>query len=107
MTGLPRDDFDTFIIEENGDQVAFFTMSEQHNLPYVKHFYTSRKHRNAKTARFLARSVNKYAKSKGAERIIFHTGKCRKGIQKVIEYYFKTKPYSIDGTNNYYCVGVK
>lgn|SRR5574343_85153 len=95
----------TFICEnDNGKIIGFFTIGEEHGFPSIRHFCVSREYRSAVNARILAKEMVEVLKKIKPMKILAHAKK--EYLQKIIEYYFKAKPYAVADDYNYYLIEV-
>lgn len=107
--GLAADDmaFDThttYVLEEEGVVMGFATLAVAHGLPTLAHFFVARAYRTPARARFLARAVRTLAREAGYARMIVHG--CSDPVRRVVEYYFRARPYAFDDGCAYYLVTV-
>lgn len=82
----------TFILEDEMDRIqGFFTLNFVDSYINLQHFCVAREFRTVKMAAKLIRCVRDVVKKLGYNKMIVH-GKGER-INKVISWYFKTKPY--------------
>lgn len=94
---------DTFVLDKNGIK-GFFTIRKTYGFPSLQHFATKRQFRSASLARELAGGLKLIIKLNGLKKMIIHA---KEGyLRKVVEYYFKAKPYSVKGETSWYIVEV-
>jgi predicted GNAT family acetyltransferase len=108
--GIPECDmrfreYDTYVIERDGVIRAFFTFKHEPGCLSVQHFCVSRSYRSAGMARELVKAMVKTANLQGVAELILHSK--RNLTDTFIQYYFKTKPYAIEGITTFYCVSLK
>lgn len=110
LEGVPSDetsymDNPTFI-QVNKDEkiVGFFTIGEEHKMASIRHFCVGRKYRGAESARSLIKNMIDILSEFGIKKFIAHG----KGVNmhKIIEYYFKVKPYNVCLPYKYYIIEV-
>lgn len=93
----------TYVFEEGENIKGFFTFK----LPMTKfltlqHFCVGKDFRSPKMARVLAKALVEKVRSLKANKFIINCPIKNKGLQKILNYYFKTKPYANDLSNYYY-----
>ena len=108
--GIPRDEmvFEqclTYIMKDQGETIGFFSIRQEHGLPSLQHFCVNRAHRSAKNARLLVKAFEYIIREMGFRKAILHG--CQYYVKKLIEYYFKCKPYAFKGERAYYLVEVR
>jgi hypothetical protein len=99
------DGFTTFILEEEGRMVGFFTIATlkvEKEYPSLQHFCVRRSMRNATNARKLIRGVRQEVKNMGCKNYIVHPH--TEALDKIATHYFKKKPYAVQGIRTYYFV---
>jgi hypothetical protein len=90
----------TYLLKDS-DIIGFFTFRIEHNLPSLRHFYVNKNYRSMYNARRLLNEYKNLIKKLGFNKTIISTNK--EYLQKFIEYYFKSKPYSfVEGLYFYY-----
>jgi len=109
--GVPEDEiavdeYPTYTIEEDGEVVAFYTIKMEHGLPSLQHFVVKDTNRNHSVARRLVRSFREKVKEHGYGQAIIHCDHDKKRLAKLIEAYFKTKPYADAHSKWWYLVEV-
>jgi predicted GNAT family acetyltransferase len=105
--GIPERDMEikereTYVIEDEGIIKAFFTFKQEHGCLSVQHFCVSRSYRSAGMARRLVKELVRKAKELHFKTIILHSK--RSLTDTFIQYYFKTKPYAVEGITTFYWV---
>lgn len=109
VEGIPDKDmrykeYETYVMEEDGIIEGFFTIKKEHGCPSIQHFCIDKKHRSPMLARKLARFMKDTVENKGFRNLILHSK--NEILDKFIEYYFKKKPYAVNGINKFYFVEV-
>jgi len=73
---------------------GFFTWHFEQGVPSLQHFLVVKEKRNTKTARELIKKFLSLIKTGGFTQCIIHCRKDNQRLIKLINYYFKTKPYA-------------
>ncbi len=107
--GIPDKDmkykeYETFVMEGDDIIKGFFTIKQEWGYPSIQHFCINREYRSAKMARELAKAMKNTIKDKGFSNLILHSKS--NVLDKFISYYFKKKPYSIEGITTFYFVSL-
>lgn len=102
---LDREGYVTYIMEEHGDMVGFFTIQIEEGILSLQHFCVKRSFRNATNARKLIRGVMTVIKDMGYTKFVIHPEKDY--LDKICQHYFRKRPYAIQGVKSYYFVEVK
>ena len=84
----------------------YFAWEPKNGLPYVKHFYVQEEARTPSVARRSARRLREYFRNLGATYIYMNAMCADTRIQRAIEWFFKTKPYSEAEDHKFYLVEV-
>jgi hypothetical protein len=91
---------ETYVMEDN-DIIGFFGYRMEHDYPSLKHFCLDRKHRGLGNACKLMREYLNTIKKVGYNKSFFSAGD--KTLIKLLEWYFKMKPYTEkDGIKFYF-----
>jgi len=96
--------YDTFVLEEDGEIKGFFTIKKEWGVPSIQHFCVNRKFRSTEMARKLAKAMKETVKSMGSSKLILHS-KSEK-LDKCIKYYFKKNPYAVRNDTAFFFVEV-
>lgn len=97
----------TFVFEEDKIIKGFFTFKLlSHRYLTLLHFCTEKEYRTPKLARLLTKHLINKIKNFNADKCIIDCPIKNKGLSRIIEYYFKTKPYAEKNGYKYYLVGV-
>jgi len=92
--GMMHNEYETFVLDEDGVIKGFFTIKEEHGFPSLQHLVIDRKYRSPSIAREIHKMLRAMIKIKGFKKAIVHA---KKEYQRtIIEYCFKVKPYSIE-----------
>jgi hypothetical protein len=86
----------TFIVGK-----SFFTLKSDKGFLHLVHFCVDRKYRSVETMRTLLKAINEVVVGK----LIIHSNK--EYLNKVIEYYYKEKPYESENGINFYLVKMR
>lgn len=92
----------TFVLDEEGVVMGFFTLTMAHAVPHLVHFVIARAYRTAARARFLARAVRFLVRESGFPRWIMHARHARE--RRLIEYFWRTQPYALTDDRAFYVV---
>lgn len=84
----------------------FFSWRVEHGMPHVVHFYVKCAARNFQTSSQCARFMVKYFKLRGNKRIMLNTLLRRPYLSKIVEWFFRVKPYTTQDGHNFYLVEV-
>ena len=84
---------------------AIVCLKIERGYPHVKHFFLVPQKRNADNARRLIRETMRIVKAMGYDRMYLHARE--EHIRRLIEYYFRTKPFTKTATHWWYLVEVK
>lgn len=95
--------FNTFILEDD-EEIGFFTIKYEHELPSLRHFYIKKNRRSHKNARKLVRSYIKLIKDMGYDQSIIAVKTDK--MKKFVQYFFKKKPYAFKEGLYFYLVEV-
>ncbi len=96
--------------EEDGKLKGFIQINFIRGIPHLHYFYLHKPYRNLSTWRKLSKIFTSIVRELGFDKALIHARNDRQ--MKLIEYYFRTKPYAInydDGNmlNTWYWVSVK
>lgn len=95
---------DTYVIDA-GEILGFFTITEKFGFPLLQHFCAAPNHRTPTLARALVQSFRRVVSGYyGSKKALVHAPKGRDYIKKMVEYYFKAKPYGESEANYWYMV---
>ena len=94
------EEYATWILEDDG-LIGFFTLRREKGLPNVVHFAVSKERRSMSNARKLVKALVIKARHYG-KTMILHSKKDY--LDKIIRYYFKTKPYTEADGYRFYIV---
>jgi hypothetical protein len=101
VTDTFLDDDITYLLKDGNEIIGFFTVGILRSFPVLRHFIIDKKHRSPSNARKLGRAFCALCKVKGFTHVFVNAKKDY--LKKVIEYYFKKKPYTdVDGTSWYF-----
>jgi len=100
------EEFKTYVLQNRQEVEGFFTYKFEYELPNVVHFCVKPKYRGCKKAVELVKYLKTIVKKEGLKQIIFHAVCDKKYISKLIEGYFKVKPYAEQDGNKFYIVEV-
>ncbi|MBM4443383.1 MAG: hypothetical protein FJ027_23485 [Candidatus Rokubacteria bacterium] len=90
----------TVVLEEGVSAIGFATLEMAHGRPHVVHFVIDRPCRTAARARCLMRGIRVMARDAGFSTLILHA--CTDPVRRLIEYYFRARPYiTVDGRTYY------
>jgi hypothetical protein len=92
----------TFILEDDGMK-GFFTLKFE-TPPSLRYFYVKKNYRNAKHSRFLIKAVKQIIEDFGFNKFVIVVEKTY--LKKIVEHYFKIKPYADDGKFSFYLAEV-
>jgi hypothetical protein len=92
----------TCCAEENGEVIGFFTIRHEWGIPSLQHFCVHPLHRNGKVSRAMMRRVKELV---GGQMIV-SIYKGADWIKKLVESYFRTKPYAEGNGKHWYLVEV-
>ncbi len=84
----------------------FFSWRTEHGMPHVVHFYVKCAARSFTTSSQCARFMVKYFKLRGNKRIMLNTLLRRPYLSKIVEWFFRVKPYATQDGHNFYLVEV-
>lgn len=84
----------------------YFAWNVKHGLPHVQHFYVQEAQRTLDVSRRAAKRLKQYFRDLGATYIYMNAMCADKRVQKAIEYFFKSKPYSEAEDHKFYLVEV-
>jgi len=101
-SGMCFEDNPTMVLEDDKKVIGFFTLRKQHNFPMLQHFCISREHRSPKNARLLIKSFKEVCKQLKFNKVIIPS--MDKKLEKMIQYYFKTKPYAFLENKTFFLV---
>ncbi len=111
--GLKPDEMDfstnlSFVLIEEGEVKGFYTYKIEHGcFPHLQHFCVKKSSRNSPTvARKLIRDFRSRVKRDGYGKAIINSPSCSDKISKIIEWYFKAKPYGTGKSHKFYLVTV-
>lgn len=85
----------------------FFSWRTEHGIPHVTNFYVRCNCRSFTESGSCARFMLNYFKIRGVKRIMMNTILRRPYLSKIVEYFFKVKPYATQDGHNFYLVEVK
>lgn len=97
--------FETHVLE-NGEILGFFTIREERGVPSLQHFCIKKKYRSNKNARLLAKFFKAVVMRKGSLFAIVHAVRNKPCLKRLIEFYFKAKPYAETENKFWYLVKV-
>ena len=97
------DYYATWVLEDDG-LIGFFTLRREKGLPNLVHFAVSKERRSMANARKLVKALVSTARYYG-KTMILHSKKTY--LDKIIQYYFKTKPFVHANGYNFYHVELK
>lgn len=87
-------EFDNYLCFNRDDLIGFISIGMNHGYPHLWHLFLRKEARTPDNARKAIRKVMGIVREKGYDRMILHADNER--IKKLIEYYFKAKPYHHD-----------
>lgn len=99
----------TYVLEEDKTIKGFFTFRGRlsHGFLTLIHFCTKRGNRSPKLARDLVKALTEKVKELKTSKFIIDVKKDFPNVQRVIEYYFKVKPYAQTDNATYYLASIK
>lgn len=106
--GIEPDDMgfakhETYIYDD-GEIKGFYTMRFEHGLPYIIHFCVGKKWRDTRIVRAMIRDFAERFRRYGTA--ILNVPEKRDDIQKIVEWFFKAKPYACKEGHLFYKVEV-
>jgi NADH:ubiquinone oxidoreductase subunit C len=84
----------TWILEDEGELIGFFSLRTEHGYPYLTHFCVAKSKREHSTARRLVAELKSLLKSRGHSRIIINVPTDNEYVVKMVTTYFRTQPYA-------------
>jgi len=103
-SGMCFEDNPTMVLLEDQEILGFFTLRKQHNFPMLQHFCIKRGKRTPELARLLIKGFKKVMQELGFNKVIIPSKE--EYLEKMIQYYFKTKPYASTKRAKYFLVKV-
>ncbi len=97
---IKLDLYPTYVFDE-----GFFTMRIDNGLPAIVHFCVFKEKRSAQSARALAKHFKDTVRGWGFQQAYLHSKKDY--IDRMIQYYFKTKPFAEKDGYRFYKVKVE
>jgi len=94
----------TWVEEEDGEIIGFFTYNYENNLPYVIHFYIVPEKRGLKTYNRIYKQLTTLFKEEGQTVFVVNSDKDDERTRKFIEKYFRIKPYAEENNQHYFLV---
>ena len=103
---MEHDKRETWVMEQDKEISGFFTIREEHGLPYLLHFCTKREKRCHSVARRLVLEFKRVVRNKGFHRAIINVPCGNEYLKKLVSVYFKTTPYATNDGLEFFLVGV-
>lgn len=93
-----------YYLEDKGEVKGFLAVNFKKGFPHLQHFYLNVRYRNADNVRTLIKAFVNIVKKLGYKTAYIHA--CTGRQMKLIEYYFKKKPYGLKDKHAWYIVNV-
>lgn len=94
----------TFIVEDEKGIIGFFMMIIEQGLPSLRYFVVKKNRRSMKTSRAMIKKYQEFVRNRGFKASFIVVKK--KYLKRVVEYYFKRKPYATKDNMYFYLVEV-
>jgi len=93
----------TWVCEEDGEILGFYTLSIINNRPAIQHVCVKRESRkHPRIIRELMKHLIEWCVRNGHDHVYAHARKDKEGVKRAIEYYFKAKSYHYDDKKELY-----
>lgn len=96
---------ENFVLE-NGEIIGFFTMRQQHGLPYLMHFIVDQDKRDYVNAHMLIQGFAREVKARGVNLALINTPENDERLSRLVEKFFGAQPYATKDGHNYFLVEV-
>ena len=98
--------YPTYILEDKDEPIGFITIKEEHGYPSLQHLCVRADRRMITPARLLIKMFRYIGRLWGGKKGIIHIKHDSARLKKLIEYYFKVKPYATENERYWYFVNL-